>query len=82
MHAPTSIFRFARRSDVFALDVGAGRDPASWQPIGQSSTPVAGGLLAIWQTGGLAPGEYTIRLRVSTPEGYTVTSSQTVTFGP
>jgi membrane peptidoglycan carboxypeptidase len=66
----------------FSLDVGAGRDPASWQPIGQSSTPVAGGLLAIWQTGGLAPGEYTIRLRVSTPEGYTVTSSQTVAIGP
>ena len=66
----------------FALDAGQGRDPASWQPIGQSSAPVTGGLLAIWQTGGLAPGEYTLRLRVSTPEGYTVTATQVVTIGP
>jgi 1A family penicillin-binding protein len=65
----------------FALDVGPGPDPTSWQPIGQSSTPVSGGLLAIWQTVGLAPGEYTIRLRVSTPEGYTVTATQSLTIG-
>lgn len=66
----------------FTLDVGPGRDPSSWQPIGQSSAPVTNGLLAIWITAGLPPGEYTVRLRVSTPEGFAVTSTQVVMIGP
>ena len=36
-----------------------------WQPVGMASTtPVTGGLLATWNTQGLGPGIYTLRLRV------------------
>jgi hypothetical protein len=30
---------------------------------------VADGILGVWQTAGLAPGQYTLRLRVTTSDG-------------
>jgi hypothetical protein len=41
--------------------------PASggpWSVIGQSNTAVRGGVLGVWQTRGLAPGAYNIRVVV------------------
>lgn len=64
----------------YVLDVGAGRDPTGWQTIARSDAAVQGGLLGIWQTAGLAPGEYTVRLQVTTPEGFVVSATQVVTL--
>lgn len=56
----------------YSLDWGAGRDPIDWRPIGQGAFGVVDGILGVWPTAGLAPGDYTLRLRVTTPEGVPV----------
>jgi 1A family penicillin-binding protein len=63
---------------AFTLEYGIGAAPQQWQPIGQSNLPVNNGLLGIWTTAGLAPGEYTVRLRVVSPEGITATEQVVV----
>ncbi|MCG8346153.1 MAG: penicillin-binding protein, partial [Chloroflexales bacterium] len=65
----------------FSLEVGAGPDPLEWQLLSQGPMSVENGLLGIWPTGAFAPGEYTLRLRVTTPEGFTVTALQTIRYG-
>jgi hypothetical protein len=62
----------------YALEVGQGSSPATWQQIGQGQAPVESGPLGIWNTDGLEPGEYTLRLRVTTPDGVTIDSTQVV----
>lgn len=62
----------------FTLEVGAGADPQQWQVVNQSIQSVEHGLLGIWQAGGFTPGEYTFRLRVTTPEGQTIMTTQLV----
>ncbi len=66
----------------FTLEVGLGEQPAQWQLLGQNTVPVSGGLLGVWATTGLAPGAYTLRLRVTTPDGLSVSTTQTVRYQP
>jgi membrane peptidoglycan carboxypeptidase len=40
------------------------RGIAGWRPITRSTTPVPDGVLGLWQTTGLTPGPYTLRLVV------------------
>ena len=65
----------------FTLDVGAGDAPAAFSPINSGSGQIENNLLGAWNTGGLAPGPYTLRLRVTTPEGTTAESRRTVVVG-
>lgn len=54
---------------VYALEIGNGRDPGSgWRTIARGAA-MTDGILGIWSTGTSTPGEYTLRLRVTTPEG-------------
>lgn len=62
----------------FTLEVGAGSDPQAWQPISQGMGGDQARLLGVWPTAGLAPGEYTLRLQVTTPEGMPVVTTQVV----
>jgi membrane peptidoglycan carboxypeptidase len=67
----------------FRLEFGSGRTPANWQMINQggllpgsaTGTPM---LLGVWQTGGLPPGEYTLRLSVTGASGSTGEAVQVV----
>jgi membrane carboxypeptidase/penicillin-binding protein PbpC len=54
---------------AYTLELGVGRDPQQWQAIGSASGAVADGILGIWQSASMPPGEYTLRLRVVTPDG-------------
>lgn len=63
----------------YRLEVGAGAAPGSWQPIGpERDRAVTGGVLGLWDTGGLAPGPYTLRLRVFDEGGHETESRVTV----
>lgn len=42
--------------------------PGGWRTIARGEA-IQEGMLGIWQTGDDAPGEYTLRLRVTTREG-------------
>jgi 1A family penicillin-binding protein len=65
---------------TYRLEVGAGRHPQSWVLLNQGPGGVKKGLLGVWSTTGFAPGEYTIRLQVTTPEGFTLEASQTISL--
>jgi penicillin-binding protein 1C len=56
--------------------------PSGYQMIAQSYAAIPEGLLAIWNLTGLAPGDYTLRLTVTTPEGVTVSDQQVVAYRP
>ncbi len=49
----------------YTVFVGAGANPSSWTPIGQSGEPVTGGELALWDTRDFPDGAHTIWLEVS-----------------
>ena len=66
---------------AYRLEYGIGHDPAEWQPIA-GGAGVADGILGVWQTGGLAAGEYTLRLHVTTPDGAPAESQVVVRIGP
>ena len=58
--------------------------PASgggWSVIGQSSAPVRGGTLGVWQTRGLAPGAYNLRVVVEDASGDFISSPIQVVLG-
>ncbi|HMQ30181.1 MAG TPA: transglycosylase domain-containing protein [Chloroflexaceae bacterium] len=78
----TQVFVSGVARGPYTLEVGQGAEPAQWQLIGQNTLPVDGGLLGVWTTAGLAPGDYTLRLRVTTPEGFSVSTTQSVRFEP
>ncbi len=78
----TQVFVSGTARGPYALEIGAGAAPEQWQLVSQSSIAVDEGLLGVWNTTGLAPGDYTLRLRVVTPEGFAVTTQQTVRFEP
>jgi hypothetical protein len=65
---------------TYRLEVGAGRHPQSWVLLNQGPGGVKKGLLGVWSTTGFAPGEYTIRLQVTTPEGFTLEATQTISL--
>ncbi len=48
----------------YRLEYGEGTVPSDWSLIKRSTDPVESGLLGVWDTGGLQPGIYTIRLVV------------------
>jgi 1A family penicillin-binding protein len=54
---------------AYTLEFGVGADPGEWLPIASGAAGVADGILGVWQTAGLAPGQYTLRLRVTTSDG-------------
>lgn len=66
----------------YTLEVGVGAAPTEWQPIGGNSFAVEDGLLGVWGTAGLAPGEYTVRLTVVAADGQQISTSQTVRLEP
>jgi lysophospholipase L1-like esterase len=73
----------ARGDDTFSgatLEFGAGNAPSTWTPIHSTTTPMSESLLGVWDTRGLAPGRYTLRLRAAA-NGRTSTSTVTVTVG-
>jgi len=78
----TQVFISGTARGPFILEVGPGGAPTTWQTIAQNPMPVEDGLLGVWITGGLAPGDYTLRLRVITVEGLSVTAEQVVRYAP
>ncbi len=76
----------------YTLDFGPGDRPTTWTPItDQRTQAVDRALLGVWNTSGLAPGRYTLRLRVvdgfqppiaSTPLVLTLNASPTPTPRP
>jgi choice-of-anchor A domain-containing protein len=49
----------------YTLEYGAGSDPQSFAPIKNDTRTVSDAVLGNWNTVGLAPGDYTLRLRAS-----------------
>jgi 1A family penicillin-binding protein len=76
----------------YTLDVGSGDNPTDWKPItDQRTQAVDRALLGVWNTAGLAPGRYRLRLRVvdsfdnaqeSTPLVVTLAAPPTPTPSP
>jgi len=66
----------------YTLEVGSGAAPAEWRPIGGNAFAVESGLLGVWSTAGLAPGEYTLRLSVTAVDGQRISATQTVRLQP
>jgi hypothetical protein len=52
-----------------------------WNLIGQSNSPVRGGVLGVWQTRGLAPGAYNLRVVVEDASGQFVSAPIQVVLG-
>jgi beta propeller repeat protein len=58
----------------YALWVGEGPEPTSWEPLAPvSDTPVEGGMLAMWPVEELSDGAYVVRLDVTTRNGVVLT---------
>jgi hypothetical protein len=74
----TQVFVRGTAHGSYVLEAGPGRAPAVWQPITQGDGDIADGILGIWRTDGLPPGEYTLRLRVTTLEGVPAESTAVV----
>jgi 1A family penicillin-binding protein len=77
----TQVFVRGSAHGAYTLEVGSGRDPESWQPISGGGLGVTDGILGVWQTSGLAPGEYTLRLRVANPGSLPVEAKVVVRMG-
>ncbi len=78
----TQIFVSGTARGPYTLEVGAGANPAGWELLSQGNLTVEAGLLGVWNTVGLAPGDYTLRLQVVTAEGFSVSTLQTVRYAP
>lgn len=78
----THVFVSGTARGPFSLEVGSGDPRGSWRTIAQNALPVEDGLLGVWSTAGLPPGDYTLRLRVTTVEGLSVTAEQRVHYEP
>lgn len=78
----TQVFISGTARGPFSLEVGPGGAPNTWQTIAQNPMPVEDSLLGVWVTSGLEPGDYTLRLRVITVEGLSVTAEQVVRYAP
>ena len=63
---------------AYTLEWGSGGNPTAWQPIGQGAFGVVDGILGVWRTADLAPGDYVLRLRVTTPDGIPIESKTAV----
>lgn len=78
----TLVFIQGTARGPFVLDIGSGSDPTDWQVLGQSSQPVEQGLLGMWNADAWSPGTYTIRLRVTLPDGVVIEERRQVTYAP
>jgi hypothetical protein len=77
MTANSAAFSFYR------LHYGAGSAPSSFRPIGSPvEQPVESGLLGVWDTAPLIPGEYTVQLTVYDTSGSTTTARVLVNVLP
>ncbi len=48
----------------YKIEFAVGANPSDWHWIGEGRNPVEGGVLLTWNTAGLSPGVYTLRLIV------------------
>lgn len=55
---------YSDRFNYYKLEFSSSTDPNSWRFILQGDSPVGGGSLGAWDTSGLAPGTYTLQLKV------------------
>jgi 1A family penicillin-binding protein len=78
---PQTFIRGTARG-AYTLEFGSGAEPGEWLPIANGATGVADGILGLWQTAGLAPGQYTLRLRVTTSDGAVVEVRTAVQIAP
>jgi hypothetical protein len=53
---------------AYRLEYGEGDPPLAWTTLLRSETPQPGGGLALWNTDGLPPGDYTLRLIMETSD--------------
>jgi membrane peptidoglycan carboxypeptidase len=67
--------------ESYRLEYGAGASPAAWTVIQESTTPVSDAVLGSWDTRGLAPGTYTLRLVVRDRGRGELSTITTVTVG-
>lgn len=74
----TQVFVNGTARGPFTLEAGVGDAPGSFSPVNSGTGPIESNVLGVWNIGGLAPGSYTLRLRVSSPEGVPVESRRTV----
>ncbi|MFQ5945002.1 MAG: hypothetical protein ACE5NC_01975 [Anaerolineae bacterium] len=52
------------RFDRYRIEFAAGKDPVEWAFLGHGTATVSSGLLWSWDTAGLPPGQYALRLTV------------------
>jgi len=55
---------YSDRFNYYKLEFSSGVDPNTWHFILQEDSPVGGGFLGVWDTSGLAPGVYSLQLKV------------------
>jgi membrane peptidoglycan carboxypeptidase len=67
--------------ESYRLEYGAGASPAAWTVIQESTAPVSDAVLGSWDTRGLAPGTYTLRLVVKDKVRGELSTTATVTIG-
>jgi membrane carboxypeptidase/penicillin-binding protein PbpC len=74
----TQVFVRGAARGSYVLEFGAGREPTEWQPVASGPGPIADGILGLWKTDALPPGEYTLRLKVTTTDGVPLSVTTTV----
>lgn len=77
----TQVFVSGTVRGSYVLDVGAGREPGNWTTI-TSGAADGYGMLGVWITTDQPPGEYTLRLRVTTSDGVPVEDRRVVQLRP
>jgi membrane carboxypeptidase/penicillin-binding protein PbpC len=76
----TSVLVRGTARGEYVLEWGGGADPSAWQTIAQGSSGVSDGILGVWPTADLPPGQYTLRLRVTTTDRLTAEARATITI--
>jgi hypothetical protein len=71
---------FSPSMEYYRLEYGSGAAPTAWIPLMQAPIPVQTGPLGIWNTTGLPPGPYTLRVTVQDRLRGQITASTTVTL--
>ena len=66
----------------FELEVGPGAQPERWVKIAEGRAAVERGVLGTWDTSGLTPGRYTLRLTVYDSLGNPVQKTSPAVVGP
>ncbi len=66
----------------FELEVGPGAQPAEWTKVAEGRAPIERGTLGTWNTSGLPPGRYTLRLSVYDSGGNAIQKASPAVVGP